>query len=294
MDLDLDAAVAFVATHGRVLDRRRLALLLGRGNADDVRAALDAHRNPDGGFGWAMEPDQRSATSQPVAVMHALEILADIRDATSARPVELCDWLAAHSLTDGGVPFGLPHTDTAGNAPHWVQADPASSSLQMTAQLAAQAHRLARFRADVAGHPWLAAATAYCLDGIEHIGADPHAYEVMFAMRFLDASAVRVPEAQELIDRLLGHVVLDGPTPVAGGAEGEALHLLDFSPYADAPSRTLLPAGAVAADLDRLAAGQRGDGGWTVSYTTYSPAAALEWRAYATIQAIATLRGTPL
>ena len=293
MEMDLDAAIDFVATHGRLLDRRRLGLLLGSGSPHGVLAALDAYRNPDGGYGWALEPDQRSATSQPVAVMHALEVLADIRDTTSRRPAELCDWLAGHTLPDGGVPFGLPYTDTAGSARHWIDADATTSSLQMTAQLAAQAHRLAPYRPDVAGHPWLAGATAYCLDSIDLLTGTPHAYEVMFALRFLDAVTAELPRAHALIDRLLRHVVSDGPTPVTGGADGEALHLLDFTPYADAPSRASFTDAAVAADRERLTRAQQPDGGWTVDYPTYSPAAALEWRGYATLQAVAVLRETP-
>ncbi|GAA3300624.1 hypothetical protein Dvina_30335 [Dactylosporangium vinaceum] len=287
MEMDVNAAVRFVATHGRVLDRRRLDVLLGRGEPEPVLAALDAYRNGDGGYGWGLEPDQRSATSQPVGAMHALEVLADAGDGRSPRPIEVCDWLAAHSRADGGIPFGLPHDDTAGNAKHWVDADPAVSSLQMTAQLAAQAHRIARRRADVAGHPWLAAATAYCIDQIERLGADPHAYVVMFALHFADTA----PPAHHLVERLLRYVVPDGPTPVRGGAGGEALHLLDFAPYADGPGRRALPAGALAKDRERLAAAQRDDGGWTVDYPVYSPAAALEWRAYATVQAVRVLRG---
>jgi len=294
MKMDLDAAVSFVATRGRVLDRRRLRLLLGAGAPDDVLAALDAYRNPDGGYGWALEPDQRSATSQPVAAMHALEVLADIRDTKSRRPVQLCDWLSGYTLPDGGVPFGLPNSDTAGSAKHWVDADATVSSLQMTTQLAAQAHRLARQRADIAEHSWLATATAYCLDRIDQIVDTPHAYEVMFAMRFLDAVTGHDSQARALIDRLIPYVVSDGPTPVTGGAEGEALHLLDFTPHTDAPSRMSFTANAITADLARLAAQQQPDGGWTVDYTMYSPAAELEWRAYATIQAIATLRGARL
>lgn len=292
--MDLNAAVSFVSTHARVLDRRRLQLLLGEGSPDNVLAALDAYRNPDAGYGWALEPDQRSATSQPVAAMHALEVLADIRDTESQRPMQLCDWLAEHTLPDGGMPFGLPHSDVAGNAPHWVSADPSVSSLQMTAQLAAQAHRLARLRSDIANHPWLAGATAFCLDAIDRIETAPHAYELMFAMLFLDAVADRLARANPLIDRLTHYVKSDGPTPVAGGAEGEVLHPLDFTPYAHAPSRASFTTAAIATDLDRLAGQQQPDGGWTVDYTTYSPAAALEWRGYATIQAIATLRGKTL
>jgi hypothetical protein len=293
MDVDLDAATRFMDTHARLLDRRRLHLLLGTGTPDDVLAALDAHRNPDGGYGWALEPDQRSATSQPVAVMHALEVLADIRDTTTSRPTELCDWLARHTLPDGGVPFGLPHNDTAGSAPHWVTADPTVSSLQMTTQLAAQAHRLARHRPDIAAHPWLGSATTYCLDAIEQITETPHAYELMFAIRFLDTVTTDTAHTRLLIDRLARYVVSDGPTPVTGGAEGEALNLLDFTPYADAPSRESFGSDAIAADLRRLAADQKPDGGWTVAYPAFSPAAALEWRGYATLQAITTLSNTP-
>lgn len=294
MDVDLNAAVSFVATHARILEMRRLHLLLGEGSPDDVLAALDAYRNPDGGYGWALEPDLRSTKSQPVAAMHALEVLADVRDTKSQRPVELCDWLADHTLPDGGVPFGLPYSDTAGSAPQWADADATVSSLQMTAQLAAQAHRLARHRADIAGHPWLATATSYCLDAIDRIVGAPHAYELMFVMRFLDAVGEHVPRARPLVDRLSRYVISDGPTPVTGGSEGEVLHPLDFTPHPETPSRASFTKDTIAADLDRLAAQQQADGGWTVTFTPYSPAAALEWRGYATVQAVAVLQGTAL
>jgi len=67
MTTSLSAANSFMATHGRLLDRRRFQLLLGDNNPDTVQAALDAHRNPDGGYGWGLEPDLRAAESQPGA-----------------------------------------------------------------------------------------------------------------------------------------------------------------------------------------------------------------------------------
>ena len=85
MDMDLNAAVTFLTTHGRILERRRMQLLLGEGTAEDVLAALDAYRTADGGYGWGLEPDLRSTTSQPVAAMHALEVLAEARDTKSPR-----------------------------------------------------------------------------------------------------------------------------------------------------------------------------------------------------------------
>jgi hypothetical protein len=205
--------------------------------------------------------------------------------------VEVCDWLADHTLADGGLPFALPFSDHAGSAPHWLDPDAEVSSLMMTAQLAAQSHRLARHRADVAGHPWLATASTYCLTAIDRIVEAPPAHELLFAIRFLDAVSHSVPRALPLLDRLTRYVPRDTPTPVSGGAEGEVLHLLDFTPYADAPSRGAFGHDAIAADMDRLTNDQQLDGGWAVNFTPYSSAAALEWRGYATVQAVAVLRG---
>jgi hypothetical protein len=77
MSIDLPAAVAFLGTHGRVLDRRRLELLVHGGDPTAVLAALDGYRNLDGGHGWGLEPDLRSPESQPAGAMHALEVLAE-------------------------------------------------------------------------------------------------------------------------------------------------------------------------------------------------------------------------
>lgn len=292
--MDIDAAVTFLTTHGRLLERRRLSTLLGEGTAIDVLSALDAYRNADGGYGWGLEPDLRSVTSQPVGAMHALEVFAELPDAAGRHPLLLCDWLAGHTLPDGGVPFALPFADQVGSVGHWVTADPTVSSLQMTAQLAAMAGRLARHRADIASHPWLAGATTYCLDAIDALTRAPAAHELMFAVRFLDAVADTAPRARGLLDRLAGWVVTDGPTPIAGGAEGEVLYPLDFSPYEDAPSRSVMSTEALAVDRDRLAADQQADGGWPITFRPPSPAAALEWRGYATVAAIAVLRGATL
>ncbi|BEL03237.1 hypothetical protein Q0Z83_014280 [Actinoplanes sichuanensis] len=284
MSFDLDAAARFVAMNGRALDWRRMSHLLGAATTEQVLTALDAYHNPDGGYGWALEPDLRSVTSQPVAAMHALEVLAEVGD-TGSRSPRLFDWLAEHSLGDGGIPFALPFADIDGSAPHWTTADPDASSLQMTTQLAAQAHRLVRGRPDLAGHPWLTGATGYCLSVIDGLSGAPSAYELMFVMRFLDA----VPEPGRLLERVAAMVRTDGPTPV-GGTVGEVLHPLDFTPDAARASRALFSKEAIAADLDRLAAGQQPDGGWAVDFPAYSPAAAIEWRGYATVGSVRILR----
>jgi hypothetical protein len=83
MNVDLDAASAFLAGHGRMVDRHRLALVLGHGNPTAALAAVDAYRNPDGGYGWGLEPDLRSTSSQPGGALHAFELFADLAPATA-------------------------------------------------------------------------------------------------------------------------------------------------------------------------------------------------------------------
>jgi hypothetical protein len=286
---DLAAAETFMATHARLLDRGRFQVLLRSAEPVSLLAQLEAYRNPDGGFGWGLEPDLRDAPSQPVAAMHALQVFAEAAPATSQQSLELCDWLRDCTLADGGLPFALPITDPTGCAPHWAEADPTASSLQMTSQVAGNAQLLGRHQPSVAAHPWLATATRYCLDAIRGLDQQPHAYELMFALRFLDAVADALPEAEALLSDLGQFLPADGSVPVAGGAVGESLRLLDFAPYPGRPVRRLFTAEAVAADLDRLAALQQADGGWPVDFDSASPAAALEWRGHMTVQAVSIL-----
>jgi hypothetical protein len=78
--------------------------------------------------------------------------------------------------------------------------------------------------------------------------------------------------------------------PVQGGAPDEALRPLDFAPRPGGPARRLFTDEVITAELDRLAAGQQHDGGWTVDFESFSPAAALEWRGYATVAAVSALQ----
>jgi hypothetical protein len=171
--VDLDAAHELMATHARLLDRRRLDIVIHDALPDGPRTALSAYRNPDGGYGWGLEAELRDTRSQPGAALHAFEVFEDSIPATTARAVELCDWLEPVSLSDGGLPFALPVTSAGGCAPFSVQADPAVSSLQITAVVTAIAHRVAANDPAVAGHPRLTRAGQFCLRAIEADGRRP-------------------------------------------------------------------------------------------------------------------------
>jgi hypothetical protein len=290
MSVDVAAAAEFLAGSARVLDRRRFDVLFDDGDPAAVLAAVDGYRNPDGGYGWGLEPDLRSRTSQPGGALHAFEAFADLAPVTTGRARELCDWLASVTLPDGGLPFALPVPDPAACAPFWAGADGAESSLQITGVVVATAARLAAFNAEVAAHPWLARATAFCLDAIGSLGDKPHAMELAFAVQLLDAVAPAQPRAAELVDAVRRHVPPEGVLHVDGGAGDEFMRPLDFAPFPGGPARSLFGADVVDADLDRLAAGQQPDGGWRVDFDSYSPAATLEWRGHRTVQALTLLR----
>lgn len=286
MNIDRAAAADFMATHARVLDRRRFELRDGQTDPSAVLAAVDGYRNPDGGYGWGLEPDLRSPESQPGAAHHAFEVFGEIAPATAPQASSLCDWLDSVTLPDGGLPMALPVRLTAGSGPWWKAADPSESSLQITAVTAAAAQRVAAHDPAVAAHPWLERATRYCLKAIEATDQAPSAYVLAFSIHLLDAVHDSHPEAAALLRELGKHVPTDGRVRVQGGTEDEMLHPLDLAPYPDRPARDPFSAEVIAADLERLAALQQEDGGWIVDFLAISPAGSLDWRGYATVRAL--------
>jgi hypothetical protein len=287
--VDLAAATAFMATHARLLDRLRFEHRLGRADPESVLAALAAYRNPDGGFGWGLEPDLRSSTSQPAGALHALDVLAELAPATSPLGSQLCDWLDRASLADGGLPFALVGAASPGTAPWWAGADPTTSSLHITAAVCAAAHRVAAHDPAVKEHRWLTRATDYCMTAIAGQDRPSSSYELRYTLPFLDLRADGDPTAAAELARLGAFLPSSGELPVEGGAEDEKLRPLDFSPWPDRPLRQQVRPEAIAADLERVAGGQRPDGGWTVDFPSSSPAGAMEWRGHATVQAITLL-----
>lgn len=292
MGIDVDRSRAFLASHARILDRHRFdAFLTDNPSArQSVLDALEGYRNSDGGYGWGLEPDLRAPESQPAAALHALEAIADAGPVTCPHTPAFLDWLASVTLPDGGLPFVLPLADTSACSPAWTQANSAESSLQITAAVLGQAYRAARFDESITDHPWIATATQYCFEQIRGISQTPSAYTLSFALQLLDAATEYRPVAHELLADVVRFVPGDGRIRVAGGAEGETLHLLDYSPEPNRPLRSYLDDEAVSADLERLEGEQLSDGGWTVDFHSFSPAAHLEWRGYATVAAVKVLR----
>ena len=288
--IDIAKASEFMRGNARLLDRRRFELLFANGSAEAALAALAGYANPDGGFGYGLEPDLRSVSSQPGGALHALEVLEDIAPETSPIGVRLCDWLDSVSFDDGSLPFAFALDDGAGSAPFWVNADPSEPSLFITTAVAGAAQRVADGDPAVAAHSWLESVTEYCLGAIAALRDPPFAIAFRYILQFLDAIHDKRAEAPGELTRLGAMLPESGSLPVVGGSEGEKLAPLDISPLPGRPLRDLLPPERVTEDLDDLAAGQRADGGWAVDFASYSAQASLEWRGYRTVWALSVLR----
>jgi hypothetical protein len=278
MPIDRAAAETFIWSAARLLDRHRYAMLFGEGSADPVLAALSGYRNPDGGFGHALEPDLRCPGSQPAAALSALETLHEAGRLDSEMAHGARAWIAQVAAADGGIPQALPGFEPYPHAPWW-SSGPGS---MLTFGIAGVLHAGA-----VTDDGWLERATDWSWRSIDDV-AEPSGYWLKFACAFLDA----VPEdgrARAAIAWLRSRVDPEAFAP-AGGTEGERLRPLDISPRPGTRSRELFSDAEIAAHLDEVQDGQQEDGGWMFDWLAWSPEQTSAWRGIVTIRALTWLR----
>jgi hypothetical protein len=279
MPIAIDAARRFVLANARLLDRHRLAVLLDGAPVTPVLDSLRAYRNPDGGFGHALEPDVRAPDSEPSSTLHALEVLDEVGRLDDPMVSDAGAWIATIAEPDGGVPFVLP---AAMDHPHAPFVTPSPGGSFLTFALAG-----ALFRAS-SDEPWLRLAADWCWARLERPD-DLGAYGVKCAFDFLDA----VPDerrAAAALERLRPRLEPDGGIPVTGGTEDERLTPLTLSERPGGRSRALFTDEQIEADLDRLEQAQQDDGGWTFDWAGWSPGQSVESRGVVTLRALRSLR----
>jgi hypothetical protein len=278
---DLAAAAQFIAGSARLLERRRFGYFEGDGSSEAVVRALAPYQNADGGFGH-LEPDIRTPASQPTCVLYALEILHEVEAGDLSLGTRALDWLETVTNDDGGVPFILSTAQGWPMAPWFAHGDTSESSLTITAAIAAQAHRLGL------EHPWRDRASEYCWEHLEE-ALTGHAYTMRYVTDFLDAVPDRARADAELV-KLAPRLSGDGVVRVEGGTEDEALRPLDLAPWPGHAARRLFSDEVIEHELDRMAAGQQDDGGWTFTWLAWNPAGTWEWRGIVTVLSLRTLR----
>ena len=279
---DFDAAAEFMAARARVLDRRVFQRLFHGGSAEPVRDAVAAYRNDDGGFGHGLEPDLRTAASQPAAVEMALRLM-DLADAWDDRLVrDACDWLVTVAPAEGGVAFVEPTVSQGPHAPWWTPGEGHQASPIQTGQIAGVLY------ARGFAHPWLERATEVMWRLIDQL-TEPNGYEMFGVLAFLQ----HVPDRSRAADAVgrAGRLLFDrGLVALDPEAKGEVHTPLDFAPLPGSIARELFDEATIRAHLDHLAVAQRDDGGWMFNWPAWSPAAEADWRGFLTVDALRVLR----
>jgi len=278
----LESAQTFILSNARLLERHLFAFHFRQGDPDPVRAALLAYQNADGGFGNALEPDKRTASSQPIDQEIALHVLDDI--GFEARiALQICDFLETITTAEGGVPFVLRTVRDAPRAEWWdtdLEAPPAS--INPTASIAGVLHK---YRVS---HPWLARATDYCWEYIEHLQIRS-GHDFLCVQSFLEHVADR-GRAERAFERISAQLLEGGHITYDPSASGYVFMPLVYAPSPQNMAYRLFDAATIQNHLAALANKQEEDGGWPISWPAISPACELEYRGIVTLNALKTLR----
>lgn len=278
----LDSAQTFILNNARLLERHLFALLFQQGSPDRVRTALLAYQNADGGFGNGLEPDKRTASSQPIDQEIALRVLDDISFDTGIA-LQICDFLETITTSEGGVPFVLPTVRDAPRAPWWnTDLDEPPASINPTASIAGLLHKYK------IQHHWLDRATDYCWQQIEEIQISG-GHDFLCIQLFLE----HVPDrerAEHAFERTSAQLIDGGYITYDPTATGYVFMPLKYAPFPQNMARQLFDSETIQTHLAALASEQQTDGGWPISWPAVSPACEMEYRGIVTLNALKTLK----
>lgn len=278
----LQLAQNFLLHNARLLERRLFAYHFTGGALETAVSALRAYQNPDGGFGDALEPDKRDPHSQPVDTEMALQILDQLGvfPAEMVRPA--ADFLLSICTPEGGVPFVLPSANDYPGMPWWRTEPKPPASLNPTATLAGL---LLKHRVE---HPWLERAVPYCWKAIEETETTQF-HDIMPMLTFLQQAPER-ERADAQIERIRARLRAADVIAYDATAAGYAKFPPDWAPVPTHPLRSLFSDEVMRTHLDALAQHQQPDGGWPITWEPISAVVEAEWRGWATLQALLTLR----
>ncbi len=278
----LDRARDFLWRNARLLERRLFEARFEGGPRGPLVDSLRAYRNPDGGYGHALEPDLRGPDSHPIHSDFALRTLdeAGARDASLLKP--LADRLARLAGPDGRVPPIFPSALEYPHAKHWDSETALLPSWNPTFAIAGRLHAYGIH------HPWLDVVTENAFEALT-LRSLGDAHVIQAALVFLANVPDRV-RADALFDGVAAQIegsdwfVMETPVTRYG------LTPLDFAPTPIAPARHHFSRECIEAHLDDLVARQQHDGGWPIFWDPPGPAATSEWRGRWTIDALAVLQ----
>ena len=161
MTASIDPARDFMLRNSRTLDHRGFEFHFEDASGDTVLAALGAYRNPDGGFGYALEADLRTSASQPIFWEVGLAVLAGVGATGHPWETKTCNLFQTAAEVSGRVHPILASALLAPRANHWELKGWAPNTRNPTAGLVGY---LSAFAVE---HPWLDRAAAWLWERID-------------------------------------------------------------------------------------------------------------------------------
>jgi hypothetical protein len=284
----------FLLTHARPLERARYRFHFGGGPVAEVRAALAAFQNTNGGFGHGLEPDLRLPGSSAYATSVALNFFRElglpaadpmvrsaVRWSQSAFDRTLDRWPA----TPAGV-NDWPH------APWWTWKEPGERGFTANPGVELVAHLWHYHAAADAG--FLAEIAGRVQQLLDALPEKPEMHDLLCILRLAEtptAPAALRDQAAEFARRA-GLAIVERD---AKAWAGYGLQPLMLAPRIDSLLTPLL-GDAVWANLDFIVGRQGDDGAWPPTWSWANlfpddwPLAEREWKGMLTMQTLLTLR----
>src|ERR1035437_119112 len=280
--VSLGKAAEFMLLNARLIDRARFAFHFQDSGRNQVRAALRAYQNPDGGFGNALEPDLRAPVSQPEPTDLAIATLDEVGAMDDDMLPQILGYLESITQPDGGVPNVLPSVLEYPHAPWWEPEDGLPGALIPTATIAGSLLK------NGIPHSLLDMASDFCWEQTENM-SDITPYRARALIPFLDHVQDR-PRAKRAWDRISRLILEDGHVALDPHAAGEVHFPLDYAPTPNTLARRLFSDELINEHLDALVAKQQADGGWLFNWQVWTPITKPEWRGWVTVGALNTLQ----
>ena len=274
------AADHFVMRNARLIDRRRFDYHFKTGSAQPVHAALNAHRNLDGGYGNGLDPDLRGHASQPVSTELALRYLDELGAVPADTAHGICRYLDGVTNEDGGLPAVLPNVRHTQAAPWYQRTDDFTSRLDVTTMITGLLYK------NHVAHPWRDHATAYCWKHVDALQwTEPH--EAIGVCAFLQY----VPDRHRALAAMsrLSTMIL-ATIDVHPRATGHVHTPLDLACHPHHIARPLFTDAQIERNLQDFEEQQRPDGGWDARWGHWDTTATLEREGMRTIQRLRILR----
>lgn len=271
MAVNRQKARDFVYSSGALWERTLFGWLFEDRPLAQWHQALLAHKNPDNGWGHALEHDVRTPDSNPIA----LEFLLTVLRVTGAPAGNLLDgtpgWVEANRRPDGTLQpppslFDYPH------GPWWDElglAPPADSIVGNLTRL-----KLSTPSLDETTRQWVQAnVTLDTIRANEWLFMAYHAADYFLGVNdFPDLDRYRAATIQNIADC------------ATRMPERQYYALLQFAPSPDTVLARALPPSLIERSLDYVAATQRDDGGWNDEHNLP------QWFAWVTITNLLALR----